>query len=402
VLARANGKACGNLARLAKDEPSPKLRAPLPFEASASTSTAIDVVCSSRELFGADRSALRLATVLRDLRHRVRLVVPDHRPELGLTTAAEACGIAVEARPVAIASSRGVESVKALLPDRGRAAADVTIFNTTAVMGVRGMAPRRILMIREWLEPRSPRHRALALRHRIGLDGVVAISGDVRRQWRACVRGPATQVLIPNWLDDEHLPDPRDLATGGRGGIVCLGRFNAWKGQEVLAEAYERAFASAPAGGRQGLTFVGAQPDTPFAAASEAIAERGRRWGWSVLPFDRDPTPYLDAAALLVLPSLHPEPFGMVVLEALARGCRVLAFPGGGPDDLAGPFAHALSVVPRSAEDLGAGLQRWWRDGGTAQGTEEAVRTLTLLRDGWSHSATLPRWDALLTEVLAR
>lgn len=283
----------------------------------------------------------------------------------------------------------------------GRCSADVTIFNTTAVMGVQGMAPRRILMIREWLEPSSPRHRILALRHRIGLDGVVGISTDVLRQWRSCVRGPRTQALVPNWLDDDHLPEPAAVTRADREGIVCLGRFNAWKGQEVLADAYEQAFAATPDGPRPTLTFVGAQPGTAFASASDAIARRGERWGWSVLPFDRDPTPYLDAAALLVLPSLHPEPFGMVVLEALARGCRVVAFPGGGPDDLAEPFAHALSVVPRSAEDLGVGLQRWWRDGGTAQSPDEMVRTLTLLRDGWSHSATLPRWDALLTEVLA-
>jgi glycosyltransferase involved in cell wall biosynthesis len=362
------------------------------------------VVCSSRELFGADRSALRLAVVLKELGHDVRLVLPEHRPELGLTAAAQARGIAVQARPVAIASSGGPESLGALVPGRGRADADVTIFNTTAVLGVEGMAPRRILMIREWLEPRSPKHRVLALRHRLGLDAVVAISTDVLQQWRACMpRGPRIQAIVPNWLDDAHLPDPAaPPGDPGRNGIVHLGRFNAWKGQDVLADAYERAFADAPADARPALTFVGAQPGTPFAAASDAIAGRGAGYGWNVLPFERDPTPHLDAAGLLVLPSLHPEPFGMVVLEALSRGCRVLAFPGGGPDDLAVPFAHALTVVPRTAQDLAVGLGAWWDAGGGAQTADEAVRTLTLLAEGWSARATLPRWDALLRGVLAR
>jgi glycosyltransferase involved in cell wall biosynthesis len=351
-------------------------------------------------LFGADRSALRLAAVLQGLDQDVRLVVPEHRPELGLTAAAQARGVAVDARPVAIASSRGAESVRALLPSRRRADADVTIFNTTAVVGVEGQADRRVLMIREWLEPGSPKHRLLALRHRIGLDAVVGISSDVLTQWRGCIRGPRLQALIPNWLDDEHLLDPAQ-ADPARGGIVCLGRFNAWKGQEVLAEAYELAFADAAedAAARPSLTFVGAQPGTDFAAASDAIAERGARWGWNVLPFDRDPYPYLDRAALLVLPSLHPEPFGMVVLEALARGCKVLAFPGGGPDDLAEPFGHALDVVPRSAGGLAGGLRAWWEAGGGAQSAAEHARTLELLRSGWSYEATRPRWDAVLRHV---
>jgi glycosyltransferase involved in cell wall biosynthesis len=338
---------------------------------------------------------------LQTLGHAVTLVVPEHRPELGLTAVAQERGFVVEPRPVAIVSSRGAEAPRALVSRRGRSGADVTIFNTTAVIGVEGVARRRILMIREWLEPSSPKHRALALRHRVGLDAVVGISRGVLSQWRACIRGPRTQTLIPNWLDDRQLPQPADLPQAPRDGIVCLGRFNAWKGQEILADAFEEAFAVA-APEQPSLTFVGAQPATPFAAASDAIARRGVRRGWSVLPFDDDPTPYLDAAALLVLPSLHPEPFGMVVLEALARGCRVLAFPGGGPDDLVEPFAHALTVVPRTSQDLAGGLRRWWDAGAMAQSPDEVVRTLRELRAGWSEEATVPRWDALLRDVLSR
>ena len=45
----------------------------------------VEILCSSRELFGADRSALRLAGVLADIGADPALVVPAQRPELGST-----------------------------------------------------------------------------------------------------------------------------------------------------------------------------------------------------------------------------------------------------------------------------------------------------------------------------
>ena len=357
-----------------------------------------EILCSSRELFGADRSALRLAGVLADVGAEPTLVVPAQRPELGLDDEARRRGLAVEVRPVAIASSRGVEAPGALA-HRRRVRPDVTIHNTTAVLGAGRGAGRKVMMVREWLEPGSPKHRGLAALHRLGLSAVVAISGDVLGQWRACVRGPRVQALVPNWLEDDRIPAAPTADPGAREGILFLGRFNDWKGQDVLADAYEQAFpgADAPAS-RPSLTFVGAQPGTVFAEAAERLSARGRDGRWTVLPFADDPTPHLDRAALLVVPSLHPEPFGMVIVEALARGCRVLAFPGGGATDLAGPFAGALTTVPRTTADLASALRQWHLDGATAQSTATWEATLRTLREEYSPAAARGRW----TEVLRR
>jgi glycosyltransferase involved in cell wall biosynthesis len=354
-----------------------------------------EIVCSSRELFGADRCAVRLAEVLGVLGADVTLVLPAQRPEAGLAAEAARRGITTDVRPVAIASSGGVEAASALRPGGRRdARPDLTVLNSTAVLGTSGMARKRVLMLREWLEPSSPKHRALALWHRRRLDAAVGISTGVLEQWRACVRGPRRQALIPDWLDDDAIPATPKPADA-RSGIVCLGRFNQWKGQGLLAEAFVDAFGAAPES-RPPLTFVGAQPGTPFAAEAERIAARGADSGWEVLPFDSDPEPYLERAALLVLPSLHPEPFGMVVLEALSLGCRVLAFPGGGPSDLIGPFEHALDVVARDQAALASGLRRWWDAGGRAQDPGEWAKTLDVLRSGWSPMAAAERWRPLL------
>lgn len=360
-----------------------------------------EILCSSRELFGADRSALRLAGVLARCGPHppdVTLVVPAQRPDLGLDDEARRRGIRVDVRPVAIASSRGVEAPRALT-QRRRVASDLTIHNTTAVLGAGRRGGRKVVIVREWLEPSSPKHRGLVAVHRVGLSAVVGISGDVLTQWRACVRGPRVQALVPNWLEDEKIPAAPTVDPASREGILFLGRFNDWKGQDVLADAYEQAFSRDLAGSRPSLTFVGAQPGTVFAEAAERLETRGRDGGWTVLPFVDDPTSQLERAALLVVPSLHPEPFGMVILEALARGCRVLAFPGGGASDLAGPFGAALTTVPRTATDLAAALRQWHRDGAAAQSAAGWATTLELLREGWSPAAARTRWSEVLQRI---
>ena len=70
------------------------------------------------------------------------------------------------------------------------------------------------------------------------------------------------------------------------------------------------------------------------------------------------------ALDVLVLPSLQPEPFGLVVLEAMAAGCPVIATNHGGPVEVIedgvtgvlvpptdpGPMAEALLMLLREPD----------------------------------------------------
>ncbi|MGH2950658.1 MAG: hypothetical protein ACRDKX_01270, partial [Solirubrobacterales bacterium] len=66
--------------------------------------TRIEIVGASREVFGADRSAVRLARLLGDLGAEVRLTVPASRPELGLDALAAESAVAMRPGPVVVAS----------------------------------------------------------------------------------------------------------------------------------------------------------------------------------------------------------------------------------------------------------------------------------------------------------
>ena len=61
-------------------------------------------------------------------------------------------------------------------------------------------------------------------------------------------------------------------------------------------------------------------------------------------------------AAIVVLPSLWPEPLARTAVEALANGCAVLAYPSGGlPEVLRG---RGLLVEPATPEALAEALER--------------------------------------------
>ena len=358
--------------------------------------TRVEIICASRELFGADRSAVLLAEVLRTLKRSPVIVVPRARPERGLGHLAASRGIAYEEGDIAIASRRGIQGLAGLAPRSRSAPPGLTIVNSTAVFGSTRAVRRKVLIVREWLEPRSLRHRLLVARHERGVSDVVCGSSDVLQRWRAMSRRPARDHVVPNWLDQSEIDATTADRNSGpqRAGVLFLGRLNHWKGYDVLADAWEEAFSTAAT--RPMLTFVGAQPGTEFASAAEQLAARAAQWGWKVLPFDRTPGPHLTSAALVVVPSLHPEPFGLVILEAIAHGCRVIAFPGGGPSDMEPVLGHALQVIPRSKSSLAAALASWWENGGRAQSIDELALSDRILEMSYSPTAAVERWRAIL------
>jgi glycosyltransferase involved in cell wall biosynthesis len=353
----------------------------------------VDVLASSRELFGADRCAVGLCKVLQSNGLQPTLVLPASRPERGLAGLALSSGIGVDESKMAIATSRGVEGAEALGLGRAGPPPEFTIFNSASVLRSSRPEGRRCLILREWLNDRSVRHRALCAWHRRGDPILIGVSHGVLEQWRMSVRGPRHQRVVWDWLEESSF---QYSATGKvpRTGIICLGRFNQWKGQEVLAAAFERAFSSRTP--RPTLTFVGYQPDTEFAQRSEAVRSRVAPLGGRVLPFLQDPSSALDESALLVLPSLHPEPFGLVLLEALRAGCKVIATCGGGPGDLQPLFPSTITVVEARVQAIAAALGDWWERGGLAQSEIELANTRRTLAEKFSPAAGREAWRAIL------
>jgi glycosyltransferase involved in cell wall biosynthesis len=113
--------------------------------------------------------------------------------------------------------------------------------------------------------------------------------------------------------------------------VGMIGKVTRWKGQLVLAKAAQRVIAS--------------QPSVKFAAVGgvfdneshfmELFQSEVNRLGiglrFIINGFRRDVPDILGAFDIFVLPSTWPEPFGLVVVEAMAAGKPVIATAQGGP-----------------------------------------------------------------------
>lgn len=204
--------------------------------------------------------------------------------------------------------------------------------------------PDRLL----WLYLRLAQRTAF-LRLIRGVDRVIAPS----RYFAEAVRPDVDRVpvyVLPNGI--EKLADPLEV-TGGRR-IVYVGRLERVKGVHVLLEAH-RALRSRVPGAS--LTVVGdGRERTALEASGRDLVEAGdlRFTGW-LSP--SEVRAQLAAADVVVLPSLWPENFPTVALEALQLGRPLVGSRVGGIPELIGPDNGAL-VEPGDAAALSAQLER--------------------------------------------
>jgi glycosyltransferase involved in cell wall biosynthesis len=135
---------------------------------------------------------------------------------------------------------------------------------------------------------------------------------------------------------------------------TLAGRLNSWKGQSLLIEAMALLCAS----GRMGDLHVAIVGDV--VPGQDAIRDRlldqtaaaGLGSRVHFMPFVDDIWPIWHASDIGVVPSIEPEPFGMVAIEAMACGVPVVAAAHGGLVDIVDDGATGFLFPPRDAAAL--------------------------------------------------
>jgi glycosyltransferase involved in cell wall biosynthesis len=139
-------------------------------------------------------------------------------------------------------------------------------------------------------------------------------------------------------------PDPAEFSPGRAGrfrvrtgiadGVLLVGaagRVDSWKGVDVLLDAFARVRA---ARGDVELVVAGGvvrgKEDLFDSLATTARATPGVHW----LGARDDIAELLADLDLFVLPSTEPEPYGLVLVEALMSGTPVVATDAGGPQEI--------------------------------------------------------------------
>jgi phosphatidylinositol alpha-mannosyltransferase len=177
------------------------------------------------------------------------------------------------------------------------------------------------------------------------IDQRIAVSDSARRAAEPHVGGPME--VIPNGIDLPPEVDP-----GSRNGnVVFIGRNEPRKGLPVLLRAWPRVHERTKAR----LRLVGADP--------LSVRWLARRQGFSLDGIDLlggvsedELTAELQAASLLVAPSLGGESFGMVLTRAFACGTPVVASNIEGYAQVANHDETGILVQPGDADALATAM----------------------------------------------
>ena len=174
--------------------------------------------------------------------------------------------------------------------------------------------------------------------------------------------------------------------------ILSYGRYVKKKGFDVLLRAFGKLLDS----DIDAQLTIGGQGEELTALESLAnelkIQDNVRLGVWI-----DDVTAALDQADLFVLPSLD-EPFGIVMLEAMARGVPIISTRTKGPSEVLDESAARLVEID-SVQELSSAMENCVRD--PDQAFERAQRALELYRKKYYQDAVLPKLESAYQDVIS-
>ncbi|MCL6258964.1 glycosyltransferase family 4 protein [Aquiflexum sp. TKW24L] len=170
-------------------------------------------------------------------------------------------------------------------------------------------------------------------------DKVVVVSQAVWDNWKEKV-DKSKMVLVHNGIDYrpylETKTDIRNQISGIDRKVLIgmIGRINHWKGQDYFLEIAQKLVQQ-----HDNIHFVivgDAYPGTEILVAEmkEKIEKTGLQPHVSYLGFRKDIPEILKTLDIFVLPSILPDPFPTVILEAMASGKPVVATAHGGANEM--------------------------------------------------------------------
>jgi len=207
--------------------------------------------------------------------------------------------------------------------------------------------------INEWFPP-TARYFAKQL------DAVICISEAVQHNMRTRGADYGNSVVIHNGLDPKSMkiqtqPDALRAAYGIAQDTVVigmLGNIKAWKGQDTLIRAMDRVRRSVP--NVQCLLVGDTSPtDRDYGQSLHAlVASLGLDKQIVFTGFQRNVCDFLMIFDVMVHASVLPEPFGRVILEAMACKKPVIGSRAGAIPEIVEEEQTGLTFPPGDSDSL--------------------------------------------------
>ncbi|MDG6094126.1 glycosyltransferase family 4 protein [Acetobacter sp. AN02] len=173
---------------------------------------------------------------------------------------------------------------------------------------------------------------------------------------RVIPRGADTDRFSPGAVTDDRLfalarawtlPDNAPV-------ILMPGRLTDWKGQAIVLQALSRLAGTLPV--PTVCVFAGEGPS--LARLQQQAAQAGLSSQVRFPGHCSDMPAAFALATLAVVPSLRPEPFGRVVVEAQAMECPVIVTAHGAARETVIPGKTGLLIPPDDAEALATAIRQ--------------------------------------------
>jgi glycosyltransferase involved in cell wall biosynthesis len=195
---------------------------------------------------------------------------------------------------------------------------------------------------------------AVSLMHRLEpfARSVIANSETTR----ATLRDPSRSVVIPGPVPEAFF-DVRVSHDRLQPVVGLVGRIAPWKGQLEFVRAFANAFPHDEARGRIIGAATFGNDEAYESVIEEEIGRRGLHDRITLCGYRDDVPEQLSELSMLVHASTIPEPFGLVVAEAMASGLPVIASSSGGPAELISDRRNGLLVDPTDVDALAAAMR---------------------------------------------
>jgi len=337
----------------------------------------------SGEMYGSDKTLLFLLKYLDKSRFTSVVILPSEGP---LKIALENENIKVVIAPV-LKLHRKMFSVKEIynfLNDSKKAVStmdilhkthhfDIIYSNTLAVLlGINYARKRKIKHIwhiHEIIEsPKLIKHFFLKLIQIKANTKIIYNSFATSKFWNINSIIARKSVVILNGLESikESLPEKEiqqirlDFFNANSNEIVIalIGRINSWKGQAILLEGFVEL---AKLNTNIKLVFIGSTPpnqDYLVADLHNKIAACNITEKVAIIPFQENIADFWQSIDIAVVPSIEPEPFGLVAVEAMLAKKPVVASNHGGLSEIVVNNETGLLVEPRNVNELIIALQK--------------------------------------------
>lgn len=235
------------------------------------------------------------------------------------------------------------------------------------------------------------------------VDRAVAVSHFAKSALlRAGLRETQVTVIhngVPSELFARDVEPVRRSSWGVPDGVQLFGvagRWTPWKGQALAVDILKR-LESSP-GPPWHLALIGGvfNEESEF---QRAVLNRANELGLAgrihLVPFVKNIGPAMRALDVLAHTSLKPEPFGRVIVEAMACGVPVVAARAGGVPEIIQDGVSGLLAAPGNAEDYACALRRLGGETGLAASLGAAAKSA--VRERFSVERVASDWSALIS-----